>query len=114
MAYLGSGSKRALPVVHETWACAWEGCSIGGSVHQRKGQSLYLRHACYGHGPERDIRSEPVVYYICQRHAESFNKAHGLDDEPLWLRRARIAEDYRRRHGVAAADAPEGSYRPYF
>lgn len=86
--------KRTIPTKHDEWACNWvdektgEACDSKG-VLAGHNTGAYLRHVCYGHGPDRNPQEEPAIFYACKHHVAQFNREHGLDQPPNWLRRIR-------------------------
>ena len=100
-------AKPTEPVIHDAWQCCWQdkngkACPAHGTLDQRIGLP-YARHVCQGHGKDRDLTRKPDVFILCLNHFREFNAVHGLDDEPDWLRKRRIAKDY---EGGARVIAP--------
>jgi len=108
--------KRAIPVRHAEWHCLWrdektgQACEKNGNLAQRGGV-IYCRHVCYGHGRERDLSRDPDIFYLCSDHYRLFERTHGVDGEPDWLRRERLQADYQRRMAYATVPVEGATVR---
>jgi hypothetical protein len=94
------------PSGNDRWACCWgpeEGaCGATGSLHDRPAR--FLRHVCYGHGERIRFDGQPAIYYVCDKHVADFQRVHGLEGEPDWLRRERITREYQRSQWPSRTD----------